>query len=424
MIYPKYMIRAAFALAILVAGCNQPETPARGGFRGFSGLLSKPRTGGSGEVSPIVRTGPLRAIWVTRFDYRTPADIRRIMKDCQDAGLNAVLFQVRGYGTAFYRSAIEPWADELGGTDPGFDPLAVAVAEAHAHGLELHAWVNVMPGWRGPNPPRNPRQLYNAHPEWFWYDQKGERQPLIQMNEGRREGWYVSLNPCLPEVRAYLVSVFEEIVRGYPIDGLHLDYIRFPNETSPRGVSYPYDPKTLALYKAATGRAPADNRGIWTQWRTEQVSHLVYETRVMMRRVHPQMKLSVAVGPDPVAAKSAHYQDGETWAAKDWVDYLLPMNYTDDEATYIRRAQAWRQRSHGKLVVMGIGLHTVRSSRETVRQVELADRWGQGFGLFAYSSLFAAPGGRGPGDSPTASASQQRERLVAVRRTLLRMAGR
>src|SRR5262245_40426125 len=88
---------------------------------------------------------PTRAIWVTRFDYRTADDVAQIMEHCQSAGLNTVMFQVRGNGTAFYRSRREPWAQELGGKDPGFDPLEVACREAHARHIQLHAWVNVMP---------------------------------------------------------------------------------------------------------------------------------------------------------------------------------------------------------------------------------------------------------------------------------------
>ena len=152
-------------------------------------------------------------------------------------------------GTAWYDSRFEPWADELGGSDPGYDPLKLACEEAHRCGLELHAWVNVMPAWRGKTPPKNPDQLYNAHPEWFWYDQHGNRQALCS--------FYVSLNPCLPEVRKYLVDVFYDLVSRYDVDGLHMDYIRFPNEppATPKGsgLDYPYDAGTLALYRQDTG---------------------------------------------------------------------------------------------------------------------------------------------------------------------------
>ena len=137
-------------------------------------------------------TGPVRAIWVTRWDYKSPRDIAIVMENCKTAGFNTVLFQVRGSGTVMYPSRLEPWADELGGRDPGFDPLAVACQEGHRRGLSVHAWANVIPGWHGDKPPANPRQLYNARPEWFWHDSAGRRQPL---------GWYSSVNPCYPEVR-------------------------------------------------------------------------------------------------------------------------------------------------------------------------------------------------------------------------------
>ena len=135
----------------------------------------------------------------------------------------------------FYPSKIEPWAEQFDYQDPGYDPLATALREAHARDMELHAWMNIMPAWRGTKPPTCPDQIYNTHPEWFWYDQHGNRQALSR--------FYVSLNPCLPEVREYLVRVLEEVVANYPIDGIHMDYIRFPSEppATPRGsgIDYP-----------------------------------------------------------------------------------------------------------------------------------------------------------------------------------------
>ncbi len=406
------------AALCLATGACAPEN---------AGGWSRPGPQAPARAEPVrkgfVRRGPVRAIWVTRGDYRTPEDIRQIMDHCRDLGLSDVIFQVRGHGTAFWDSRIEPWADELGGRHPGYDPLAVAIREAHARDLALHGWVNVMPAWCGREAPRNPRQLYNAHPDWFWYDQKGERQPLLQMDEGRLQPWYVSVNPCLPEVRQYLVSVFEEIARNYEIDGLHLDYIRFPNDNAPKGVDYPYDARTLALYRSQVGRAPADSRELWTQWRTEQVSRIVYDTRVMMRRTRPAAKLTASVAPDPDRAKAAHYQDGGTWAAKDWVDFLCPMNYTADEALFVRRADAWRRRSHGKPVVMGLGLYMHKTTRPTIRQMELVAQWKQGFCLFSYSSLFASATNR-EGFAATWGAPDalRNERLNAVRPIVQRIA--
>jgi len=100
------------------------------------------------------------------------------------------------------------------------------------------------------------------------------------------------------------------------------------------------------------------------------------------------------------------------------------MNYTDNESVFIQRAQAWRRCAHGKAVVIGIGLHMTGTAQSAIRQIELADRWKGGFSLFTYSSLFGPPGGVSPADKGNGSPAQRGERLAAVRRTLLRIAGR
>ena len=94
----------------------------------------------------------VRGIWVTRWDFRSPEDVRRVVADAASIGVTDVFWQVRGQGDSYYRSRIEPWGEELfrddrSRTDPGFDPLALAVQEAHRRGVRIHAWFNVMPMW-------------------------------------------------------------------------------------------------------------------------------------------------------------------------------------------------------------------------------------------------------------------------------------
>lgn len=112
----------------------------------------------------------IRAIWVTRWDYRSESDVRAVIRNCKSLGLNRIYFQVRGRSDAFYRSELEPWAEELGGKNPGFDPLAVAIDEAGKSSIQLHAWVNVLAGWKGKVPPKSKTHLYHTHPDWFLTD--------------------------------------------------------------------------------------------------------------------------------------------------------------------------------------------------------------------------------------------------------------
>jgi len=342
----------------------------------------------TGCVGPRAKE-PMRAIWVTRFDYKTSDDVKKIVDNCADAGFNAVLFQVRGNGTAFYQSNLEPWAIELGGTDPGFDPLAVACDEAHARGVELHAYVNVMPAWRGTKPPENPEQLYNKHPEWFWYDQNGNRQAL--------SSFYVSLNPCLPEVREYIVAVFEDLAKRYDIDGLHLDYIRFPNEAPaiPRGsgLDYPRDARTLARYKEATGLTPDENAEAWNQWRTDCVSQLVADIHAMLRQTKPGAVLSASVGARRENALH-HFQDARSWMASGNLDVAILMNYTDSPDEFAQRIDPWLDPKPTVPLVPGLwfgrhrGQAQEQATEDVVAQIDIAREKTGNFCVFAYSSLF------------------------------------
>lgn len=343
------------------------------------------------KPTAVERDPSIRAVWVTRWDFKTAEDVRRIMDNCRRAGFNTVLFQVRGNGTAFYRSRIEPWAEELGGRDPGFDPLAVACTEAHRRGMQLHAWANVMPAWRGKNPPNNAKQLYHTHPEWFWRDGQGRRQPL---------GWYQSINPCYPEVRRYLVAVMNEIVSGYPIDGLHLDYIRFPNEWNasyPRGhrvPDYPRDPRTLSMFREATGATPEGAPRRWSAWRSEQVTALVRDLRRMVKRTKPKVVLSAAVGADAAEAKRRHFQDSRQWIEEGLLDAVYPMNYAEDDELFSRRLRAWTAAGPKVPVVTGI-MFDQRSPDLVNRQVAESLRRGGHFAAFAYNSMFERYDGAG-----------------------------
>ena len=358
----------------------------------------------------------IQAVWVTRWDFKSATDIAKVMQNCRAAGFNTVLFQVRGNGTVLYRSKLEPWAKELGGRDPGFDPLAVACDEAHRRGLSLHAWVNVMPGWRGARPPSDRRQLYHAHADWFWRDEKGRRQPF---------GWYNSVNPCYPEVREYLTAVMREIVGNYAIDGLHLDYIRFPNEwhksySRLRQVpDYPRDAKTLALFRAATGRHPDSAPRMWDDWRTAQVTQLVRDIRAMILEVKPRVQLSAAVGASPDDARRRHFQNSRRWIAEGLLDAVYPMNYAKDMSTFSSRLANWTNVRDSVAVVTGV-MADKRRGDTVIEQLDRSRRATAHFAAFAYNSLFERfdAAGRPARDDQSPSRAALRERIVPYLRAL------
>lgn len=367
------------------------------------------------------QSGPIRAVWVTRYDYKTASDVVRVMENCKRGGFNTVLFQVRGNGTVAYPSRIEPWSEEFGFKDPGFDPLALAVGEAHRRGLALHAWVNVMPAWRGDEPPPVRNQLYHTHPDWFFYDAARRREPLVHVSGSERRKWYVSLNPCLPEVRNYLTGLMHEIVSRYPVDGLHLDYIRFPIEPIVSGETipdYPRDPRTLALFNRETGSDPKVHPAAWKQWRADQVTRLVGQIKEMCRRTRPGVMVTAAVKSTPEGGLP-YFQDARRWVANGLVDAIFPMNYTSSPDEFAARNAMWlaQPRADGVWIVPGVNISESGAPRQSARvartEMEQAVHQTGHFSVFAYSLLFdRSPVVQTAATGPAASPQQERQREI------------
>lgn len=368
--------------------------------------------------APLPMPGPVKAVWVARFHYHYPDDVRAIIRNCAELGFNTVLWQVRGDGTAMYRSRIEPWSGEYNHRDPGFDPLAVAVEEAHKHGLRLEAWVNVMPGWRGPKPPPMQNQLHYTHPEWFLHDSAGKRQPLSTLDPktNKPTSFYVILNPCLPEVRRYITSVVEEIVTRYDVDGVHLDYVRYAWETTKNAAKlYPRDAKTLALYRRQTGKSPDDSPTDWDHWRMNQLTRLVSDIRDVIERRRSGATLTAAVIADPARAFREHFQNAPAWLSAGLVDALMPMAYTTDADRFSANVRAYRRAAPQGRIIPGLGIYKHAAPAPMRAQLERCQAWGGEYALFSYDSLLSNHTDRAAKKPNPQRLAQRRTRLNVLR---------
>ena len=206
----------------------------------------------------------VRAAWVTavygldwpRTRAVTPQSIRKqqqelieILDGLQKAHFNTVLFQARTRGDVIYNSHIEPYNAILTGscgTSPGYDPLAFAIEECHKRGMECHAWIVTIP-------------LGNRkHVASLGAKSVVKRKPAICVPYKRE----YFLNPGHPEARAYLRTIVEEIVRRYDVDGVHFDYLRYPERAGRRFA----DQREFRRY--GNGRT-------LDQWRRDNLSELV-----------------------------------------------------------------------------------------------------------------------------------------------------
>jgi uncharacterized lipoprotein YddW (UPF0748 family) len=265
-----------------------------------------------------------RGVWVTRWDFKTADDVVAIMGTVASAGFNQVYFQIRGTADAYYRSTLEPWAAPLSGKlgrDPGWDPLQVAVLAAHARKLELHAWINVATAWRGKLPPgkSRPRHILRAHPGWRMVYKDGRRMPYAD--------GYIFVSPANPKFQDHIQAVVAEIASFYAVDGVHLDYIRYPSaDTS-------YDRVSNRRYQEARKKDPKLTRAAWQR---EELTGLVRRLKKRVREVRPAAVVSAAVTgvykdrwkwQEVVKGFFDFHQDSHRWAMTKAVDVLIPMIY-------------------------------------------------------------------------------------------------
>jgi len=312
----------------------------------------------------------VRAVWVTRWEYKTAQDVETIADWAVLNGFNLLLFQVRGNGTVYFDSDLEPTDPSLG-SPPRWDPLRVAVQAAHARGLKIQAWVNVFPGWRGTNPPENPRQLYNLHPEWFLLSLDGKREFL--------GGDYAYLTPTLPSVQQYLTRLFQEIWRKYDVDGLHLDYFRYP------GPGYGYDPESLALFRGLTGATPDSLPRAWDAFRRDAVTQLLRILRSALKQDQRELSITAAVIGDYELGRTVFLQDSHQWMADGLVDAIFPMTYTSDTTRFAREVREHLLDAHRCAVIPGI---MARRGYPVAQEIALSRKLGApGFCVFSYSEL-------------------------------------
>ncbi len=345
----------------------------------------------------------VRALWVTRFDYTTPEDVRRIIGNVSSAGFTDVFFQIRGNATTFYKSALEPWAFELSGgkverlgTDPGWDPLQLALDTARPHGLRVHAYMNVLPGWKGlEDPPPSVGQLWTAHPDWFMVDSLGSK--MLPTS-----GWYAFINPVLPEVRAHLRGIVAELCR-YDVAGIHLDYIRYPEdyrlvaaqrypeaseEEILRHADFSYDPTSQAALFDQYGWEVSKQQIM--QFRCDSVTRVVRDISYTMQVERPgSCLLTASVMGNPVDGKAHAYQDSGAWVRQGLVDWVVQMNYgTTSFDRYLKAMKkATGRRKFRSSVVVGINCKN--DVGEISAQIDRTGKSGsRGFALFSYSFLF------------------------------------
>jgi uncharacterized lipoprotein YddW (UPF0748 family) len=338
----------------------------------------------------------LRGLWVVRTALVSPAQVDKVVDEATEAGFNALFVQVRGRGDAFYDSRLVSRSLLLAQQPVSFDPFARLLDRARARGLEVHAWVNVLLTAHFGQPLPEGHVLLQ-HPEWVMVPRSAAASALNAAPGGLArlashakgdadvEGHYLS--PSALGVPEHLEAVVREIVRSYPVDGLHLDFIRYPNP------DYDYSTSALESFRRLRGEGdllggPSRNPGAWDEYRRSTVTALASRLGGAARRERPGLVVSAAVTADEAQAVSQRFQAWPQWLSDRLLDAVIPMAYTPDSRIFTAQVQQARVLvGSGHRLWAGIGAYRLDLAG-IVEKIQLAREAGAtGIVLFSHESL-------------------------------------
>ncbi|GAA2554034.1 MULTISPECIES: glycoside hydrolase family 10 protein [Streptomyces] len=401
--------RRAFAAVTLAALAAMPQASAAPGRRAAA-------AGAADEMRGMWLATVTNRDWPSRPGLsaaRQRAELVAHLDAAVRARLNTVIFQVRPTADALWPSPYEPWSQYLTGTQgrhPGWDPLGTAVAEAHARGLELHAWFNPY------------RVALHADPSRLAASHPARANPGWIVPYGGR----LYYNPGLPEVRAFVREAMLDAVRRYPVDAVHFDDYFYP---------YPVAGQTFDDDRAfdTHGGAFPDRAA----WRRDNVDRLVLETAAGIKGIRRRTRFGISPfgvwrnadtdpspgsrlrsgGGDPrgsdtragVQTYDDLHADTRRWARENWIDYICPQLYWNigfAAADYAKLLPWWADvvRGSGTRLYLGEALYKAgdpaqpaawRDPAELSRHLALAKEYApvRGHVFFAAREVTADPVG-------------------------------
>ncbi len=320
------------------------------------------------EGSILAENAELRGVWVStvfNLDYPSSAttdaavlrtDLDKILDNCEKMGFNAIFFQVRPCGDAFYKSEIFPWSKYLTGKQglapsDGFDPLLYATTEAHKRGIELHAWIN-------------PYRITASAKDTLSQNNPAVLTPNLVLTDADGKMYY---NPGDSASVELIVNGACEIVENYDVDGIHLDDYFYPSASFNDEVTYSY-------FK--------DDYKSIEDWRRANVDKLVKTLDEKLHEIDKDIsfgisprgiwanKTDLAEGSDTAGNGSYNtiYADSRGWVKNGWVDYIMPQLYWNigyEIADYSILCDWWSDVVRGTDTKLYIGEGAYRTTTET-----------------------------------------------------------
>ena len=329
-----------------------------------------------------------KGLWVVRNILEEPKSIREMTDIAIKHNFEELFVQVRGRGEAFYKSEIDPLDPAI--KDKDFDPLAYLIELLAGQPIKVHAWINTLFTWSGDQEPWSDRHVIRRHPEWVMYDYHGvslndyTQQQLTE--SGIYEGQY--LCPAKRGVQEYLLAIYSEAVQQYKVNGIHFDFVRYPNP------EVCYCPECRLQAKKDLGFDPLkvdqfspEQQSAWNKWRQQRVTALVRGVYQALKGIDRNMGVSAAVYPDFDDASTWRLQDWPEWDREEIIDLLVPMAYTDDHQELTSWLESYCKKDWKSQFMIGLGAYKVDSD-QLVEQLKISRNLGyDGHVIFDYGTL-------------------------------------
>jgi uncharacterized lipoprotein YddW (UPF0748 family) len=367
-------------------------------------------------TTPAATATARRGLWVLAEGSQRVLEhadrIPSLIATAKSVGATDLFVQVYRGGRAWYETSLADDAPFRAAREAaGADPLALLLRDAHAAGLRVHAWVNVLSLSQNREAPL----LRDLGRDAVLVDQRGRSlldYPDLEVPPPDR-AWYrmgtpaLYLDPAALGLVERLSAAFAELVRRHPdLDGLHLDYIRFPDVLpfAPGsrfgvGLDFGHAASTRALFREQTGLEPPragslENADAWDEWRRERVTALVAAIRSSVRAVQPKLEISAAVIAFADRAYLSLMQDWRRWLRDGLLEFAVPMAYTRDDRLLRYHAESFAGSPLADRIWIGLGTWIFADEpARALEQIRIVQQAGAtSDALFSYDAIVDAPG--------------------------------